>query len=64
MIVIQLGDDSARVVANKCDNNGGTRDDKIARQVAQAIKHALMPDDFPKPMRMTDEPIPLVEVEK
>ena len=62
MIAMWMTEDTARVVANKCDNNGGTRDDKIARQVAQAIKHALMPDDFPKPMRMTDEPIPIVEV--
>ena len=64
MIVVYFPEDSARVVANKCDNNGGTRDDKIARQVAQAIKHALMPDDFPKPMREADEPMPIVEVEK
>ena len=62
MIAMWMTEDTARVVANKCDNNGGTRDDKIARQVAQAIKHALMPDEFPKPMRMTDEPIPVVEV--
>lgn len=62
MIAIYVTEDSARVMANRCgEASGFTRDDKIARQVAKAITHALLPDT-PKPMREADEPMPEVEV--
>ena len=62
MIVMRFTDDTARVMANRCSEASGfTRDDKIARQVAKAITHALLPDT-PKPMREADEPMPEVEV--
>ena len=61
-IAIYASEDSARVMANRCgEASGFTRDDKIARQVAKAITHALLPDT-PKPMREADEPMPEVEV--
>ena len=62
MIAIYVTEDSARVMANRCgEASGFTRDDKIARQVAKAITHVLLPDT-PKPIRESDEPMPEVEV--
>lgn len=64
MIVMRMTEDTARVIANACDHRPLTlRDGKIAYQVAGAIRHALLPDEFPQPMRTADEPMPIVEVE-
>ena len=60
MIVMQMTEDTARVVANLCgEANGMTRDDKIARQVSKTIIHVLIPET-PMPMREADEPMPEV----
>lgn len=63
MIVMWMTEDTARVVANACDHRPfELRDGKIAYQVAGVLRHALMPDEFPQPMRTADEPMPIVEV--
>ena len=60
---VTFTDDSMRVVGNACGSVPleRTRDSLIARQIAGAITHALIPDT-PEPMRWADEPMPVVEV--
>lgn len=68
MIVMRMTEDTARVVSNALEVMytafPQTRDGLIAHQTEVAIKHAFMPEYTPKPMRMTDEPMPIVEVQK
>lgn len=63
MIRMIVTEDTARVIALRCgETQGRTRDDLIALQTANTIKHFLLPDSTPKPMRWADEPLPVVEV--
>ena len=61
-----LTEDTLRVIANALDAVplSRTRDSLIAHQTAQAITHALLPDDTPRPMRWADEPMAVVEAEE
>lgn len=63
---ITLTEDTLRVIGNACENVAlsRTRDSLIARQVAGVIKHALIPDTTPLPMRWADEPLPKCEVKE
>lgn len=63
MIIMRVTEETARVIALRCgETQGVTRDDMIALQTANTIKHFLLPDSTPKPMRWADEPLPQVEV--
>ena len=62
MIRMIVTEDTLRVIALRCgETQGRTRDDLIALQTANTIKHFLLSDSTPKPMRWADEPRPVVE---
>jgi len=67
-IVLEMTEDTARVntiaVCWYAQEHPLTRDTHIARQIASVLAHEVWPDTNPsKPMRMTDEPMPIVRVE-
>ena len=64
---ITVTEETMRVIANACDQvpaRTDNRDALIARQVALTMLHTLLPDDYPRPRRWADEPLPEIREEQ